>query len=118
MVLTYNGVEYEMTGAAVWDSFDGAMLAFLPKYSADDSDDIDTHTACFSPCGFYVAFAWHGVVHLWRTSDWSCIAEVSVSEAPVTRIAISPDGQVLCWGNSVGQVFFRRIHDLVSANDD
>lgn len=57
-------------------------------------------------------------VLLWRTSDWSCIAEVWSGRAPVTCIAISPDGKVICCGTDAGTVFFRRMHDLISASQD
>ena len=55
-------------------------------------------------------------VLLWRTSDWSCIAEVSCGGAPVTHVTILPDGRVLCCGTLAGTVFFCRMHDLVSAS--
>lgn len=109
------------SGVKVWDAVNGILLASLPgmrvrELSAPRSGSASC--ACFSPCGSYVASVSddEGVL-LWRTGDWSCVAEVSGGGAPVTRVAISPDGRVLCCGTEVGTVFFRLMHDLVSANE-
>ena len=111
-------------GVEVWNASNGALLASLSGTRAEHYST--PHTACFSPCGGYLASASSGTgALLWRTSDWSCIAELSgwsgVGEvtngrARVTNVAFSPDGMVLCWGNEAGMVFFRRMHDIISAN--
>ncbi len=98
----------------VRDASNGALLASLPE-----THNSTCHSACFSPCGSYIASTSDDKALLWRASDWSCIAKVSGGDgAAVTHVAISPDGRVLCWGTEAGTVFFRRIHDLVSANQD
>ena len=100
----------------VWDASNGALLASLSEIPGVCNTG---HSTCFSACGGYVATASddkRGVL-LWRISDWSCIARVDGDEE-VTHIAISLDGRVLCWGTVDGRVFFRRIHDLVSADQD
>ena len=103
----------ESGAVKVWDVSNGVLLASLSETSANR--DITPQTACFSSCGSYVVSVSDdkGAL-LWRTSDWSCVAEVSGGGAEVTRVAMSPDGRVLCCGTKAGTVFFHRIHDLVS----
>ncbi|KAI1791026.1 WD40-repeat-containing domain protein [Ganoderma leucocontextum] len=105
-------------GVKIWDASTGALLACLVRNLV--SFQVGRfYPACFSPCGRYVASASEedGEVCLWRTSDWSCVAKVSggIRRARVTEVAISPDGRVLCCGAEDGTVFFRRMCNLVSA---
>ncbi|KAI1789242.1 WD40 repeat-like protein [Ganoderma leucocontextum] len=103
-------------GVKVWDASTGALLARLARNLGRFSPP---YPACVSPCGRYVASASeeNGEVFLWRTSDWSCVAKASggTHRAQVALLAISPDGRVLCCGAADGTVFFRRMCDLVSA---
>ena len=108
----------------VWDASSGTLLASLSRLHGDNTEAQSGpgYTACFSPCGSYLASASKtslGKVLLWRTSDWSCIGEMwAGGESAVTHIAISPDGKVLCCGTKAGTVFFGCMQDLVSANQD
>lgn len=110
--------EFILSGAKVWDASNGALLRTLSTTRADGSNT--PHATCFSPCGTYVVSASgdSAALILWRISDWSYIARVSGGGARVTRVAISPDGRVLCWGTEAGTVFFRRMHDLISPDED
>ncbi|KAI1789987.1 quinon protein alcohol dehydrogenase-like superfamily [Ganoderma leucocontextum] len=74
--------------------------------------------SCFSPCSRYITLASEdGKAHLWRASDGPHIARVSGDERRVDRVAISPDGRVLCCARAKdGTVFFRRMCDLVPAD--
>ena len=110
------------TGVDIWDASSGTLLTSLSRLHSDNSQTWygPEYTVCFSPCGSYFASVWRysiGKVLLWRTSDWSCIGEMCAGgESPVTHVAISPDGKVLCCGTDSGTVFFGCMHDLVSAS--
>ena len=123
MVLSHFQVSHsttELDRAKIWDVLSGALLFSLPE-----TGFIHYSFSCvsFSPCSSYVAWVPCGedsdkAVVLWRTCDWSCVAEVPSWGSKVTHIAFSPDGRVLCCGTEAGAVFFYYMHDLVSANQD
>ena len=101
----------------VWDASNGTLLVSLSETRLAGQHIV--RSACFSPCGSYlVSSSDDKGVLLWRISDWSCVAELSARGEVVIRVAISPDGRVLCYGTEAGRVFFHRMHDLVSASQD
>ena len=70
--------------------------------------------ATFSPCGKYIASApTNKTVLLWRTSDWSCLANLSDREHSVSHVAFSPDGKMLLSAHDDGQVIIQRMRDII-----
>ena len=118
MVLSHSSKTWDGSDTVrVWDASNGTLLKSLSQTHLAGQSIV--HSTCFSPCGSYLAsLSDDKGVLLWRTSDWSCIAEVSARGEVVTRVAISPDGRVLCYGTRAGTVFFRRMRDLTSATQD
>lgn len=110
-------------GAKVWDVLRGALLVSVPETNPRYAYSCFS----FSPCNSYIAWASRSLyycedsdktVFLWRTHDWSCVAQVKVPSYgfAVTSIAFSPNGKVLCCATDRGTLFFFYMHDLVPAD--
>ncbi|PIL29026.1 hypothetical protein GSI_09074 [Ganoderma sinense ZZ0214-1] len=105
--------DHNLDTVKIWDAHSGTLLARL-----DSLDDRAILSACFSPCGRYVASASRtGQALVWRARDGLCIAKVSApgseGSGRVEKVTVTPDGKWLCCGVDDGRVFFRRMCDLV-----
>ena len=96
----------------IWDAYTGIELLSL------EGHENGIWTACFSPCGKYIASASDDhTVRLWRTSDGSCIATLSDHESRVLCVVFSPDGKALISGGWNGSVIIRQMCDVFPVDE-
>ena len=99
----------------IWDAYTGVNLWSLEGH---DSEQCRIHTACFSPCGKYIASASEdGAVRLWRTRDGSCIATLSGHDSAVFHVVFSPNGKTLVSASSDGSVLIRKMCDVLPIDE-
>lgn len=93
----------------IWNTSTGAVH----KWAAG----LDLSTViCCSACGIYIASSISNTeIGLQRTYDFSTV-RVFRNTMTAAAIAFSTDGRTLGWATETRAIFFRRIHDLVSAN--
>ena len=111
LVLTLPNRGPSMHAMKIWDAYTGVELFSL------EGHEKPIWTACFSPCGNYVASASEDhTVRLWRTSDGSCIATLSDHDSEVRCVIFSPDGGALVSGAEDGSVIIRQMRDVLPIN--
>ena len=108
LVLTVPSYNAPTKTMKIWDAYTGAELLSLKGH-----DDV-VLTACFSPCGKYIASGSPDhTVRLWRTSDGSCITTLSEHKGSARYVAFSPDGKTLVSGDLVGIVIIRQMRNIL-----
>ena len=96
----------------IWDAYTGTELVSLEGHK----DDVCT--ACFSPCGKYIASgSCDSTMRLWRTSDGSCITTLSEHKRSVARVAFCPDGNSLVSGGDDGRIIIRQMRDVLPIDE-
>ena len=99
------------TTCHIWNASTGTSLFQLQGSQSQEP----ISKATFSPCGEYVACAsWNRPVHLWKTSDGSCLGTFSGNGG---HIEFSPDGKTLSFADSDGRVYIRHMHDIIPPDD-
>ena len=93
----------------IWDVSSGNLVLTLEPH------DREIHYALFSPDGQYVASASNDeTVRLCRAQDGVPVAVFSEHASPVTRLAFSSNGLVLCSGGLDGTVIIHRLSEIFS----
>ena len=92
----------------IWNARNGSLISSLEGHANT------VHTACFSPCGEYVASAsYDGAVRLWKARSGSCEMIFTRDKSPVGRVAFSPDDNTLVSGVEDGTVLIIRWREFL-----
>jgi len=91
----------------VWQTSDGQRIAEFPSTAFGDSNVIE-----FAPDGSFLAVAEQSGFSLWHQNEEQPFQQLSITEAGVVTLRISPDGSLLACGLTNGTIQLWHIPDV------